>query len=270
MHLVPNEPETRICKSSLRNSFTLIELLVVVAIIAVLAAMLLPALQRAKERGKQIACMNNLRQVGLGFYLFADDYDGYLPRGESPSSLPWPWSNFVWQAAAVIYASGKPLPSSQNDAYMAQFDKMFMCPSVNLKQYDGSGCCWDWNDWGSANIYSPNNVYCGQVKNSYGYSAWLGWSYGAGWFDKRKLGGAKDGPKALITEASGLVWDDGWWTARAKLRHNGGLNVLFEDGRVEWRKGDLNNSSLAIKYMEWHDETTADGTLNGYWQKYYP
>ncbi len=64
-----------------KKGFTLIELLVVVAIIAVLVALLLPAMASARENARVLRCTSNVRQIGLAFMYYLDDYDGYLPPG---------------------------------------------------------------------------------------------------------------------------------------------------------------------------------------------
>ena len=71
-------------KNPLSRGFTLIELLVVIAIIAILAAMLLPALAKARNTAKKGQCINNLHQMGMGLLMYADDSNGVIPRADAP------------------------------------------------------------------------------------------------------------------------------------------------------------------------------------------
>lgn len=121
----PRIPILQYSNTPTPQGFTLIELLVVVAILAILAAMLLPALQRAKENGKRAVCASNLRQCGVAFISYAGDNEDFLPLGIGWGGLSA--ATFSCQFCNNIMATGYDLRVYLKPYALAP---VWVCPSI--------------------------------------------------------------------------------------------------------------------------------------------
>ena len=234
---------TRLNRRS-KMGFTLVELLVVIGIIALLISILLPALNAAKERANRVKCASNLRQVGQGLMLYANDNKGMYPRTRyDPAGNQM--NSFTAEAAVDPFTTGGP---AVNDVTAAMFmlcrnadlnPEVFTCPSSNADKDDlnglsaisrsnfranqgGSGKSGNTLSYSFANPYPNNNAVQTGYKLNSGVVADL--AIGA---DRNEC--TNRFRNTMFTATAQEIKD-----MNTKNHEGEGQNVMYNDGHVEW------------------------------------
>jgi len=213
-----------------KTFFTLIELLVVISIIAILASLLLPGLQKAKESGRRSGCASNLKQIGVGFLMYIGDNNDWIPHVNGTPT----WNGWYRDICPTYVAT----------------TKAFECPT-SLSEGDLRKV--------PAVFTSTTDV---QGRFGYGYNYQLG---GRTWGYQRIVQIKRPGKTILVCDSFGdetstpagkaaYATTPGTDLRRPSARHEKGANLLFFDGHVAW-----------YPYLVYYYATSPNA--NGMWER---
>lgn len=228
-----------------RKDFTLIELLVVIAIIAILAAMLMPALNQARERARSVDCLSNTKQIGTLFAFYADAYGDFMPANYDNIAAKATWIK-IMQNAKIM-----PLDYAETSYRVVKNNyRKFKCPSLNPVSGDYYNFGMNEHTYPTYNIVvSTDSSRAGNVSVYY-----------------RKINRIKDpSTRCLLAETNNVTANgtgyavsnttyDGYNNSRS--RHGAATNMLFSDFRA---------SAVQLSFLK--DKTNVDkpwGPSNGF------
>lgn len=202
-----------------RAGFTLIELLVVIAIIAILASILLPSLQSARETARRAVCMNNLKQIGIALFMYANDYNGYLPAGYISSiSHTWNGNLLLWP-----YIGTPKIPGYPADPIIGY--NTFLCPTYKGTVEYTYGCYMDYSAFGVDEYFKLDVQPATKFLVADARSALIE----RGWSVDGNGNGRADTNAGLAGSLPNSIYN--YW----EPRHKGGANCLMADGSVAWK-----------------------------------
>jgi prepilin-type processing-associated H-X9-DG protein/prepilin-type N-terminal cleavage/methylation domain-containing protein len=229
-----------------RLAFTLIEVLVVVAIIGLLAALLLPALNKSRAKGRQIACLSNLRQLAAATTMYTSDYRGILPHATTKPDNAGCWFYAVDQY--LLGSAPTSTPSAKQKLAAFKQDPIWFSFDANSR-----------TNWRTIKM---NRKLVGNSSEGTSVTEPLATPPYRSVYSIPNLATTPLFFDGTVEKTGSSVFKgnyDGWET-HVELRHSGGANIVFVDGHAEWwNKGTPQSGKGQVGWVS--DSTTNFGLV---------